>query len=93
MNGVAKLLKFIKRKITPRSWENVTQASDLEDLEGRARKGELEDVSLKRPWDGVAVMFPPLILGNEVLSSLSPLRKLPCLTWWGIRMDGAMTKY
>jgi hypothetical protein len=80
MDGIAKLLKFIKRKITPGSWGDVIQSSDLEDPEVRARKGELEGVSLKRPWDGVAVMFPPLILGNEVLSSLSPLRKLSCLT-------------
>jgi len=49
---------------------------DLEDLEGRARKGELEGVSFKRPLEGVAAMFPPLTLDDDddILVGLSPRR-------------------
>jgi hypothetical protein len=65
---------------------------DLEDLEGRAKKGELEGVSLKRPWDGVAVMFPPLTLGNEVLLSLSSLKEIVLSNLVG-DSDGAMVKH
>jgi hypothetical protein len=35
---------------------------DLEDRVGRAKKGELEGVNLKRPWEGVAAISPPLTL-------------------------------
>jgi hypothetical protein len=60
---------------------------DLEDLEGRARKGELEGVSFKRPLEGVAAMFPPLTLDDGILVGLSS-RRLS-----SVDLDGAMVKY
>lgn len=60
---------------------------DLEDLEGRARKGELEGVSFKRPLEGVAAMFPPLTLDDVILVGLSS-RRLS-----SVDLDGVMVKY
>lgn len=51
---------------------------DLEEREGRERKGELDGVNLSRLLEGVAAMLPPLTPGSEATGGIDVRVQVEC---------------